>query len=54
MRANGWASKFWVCGRGLDHEGTKGAKDTKHEGRQGGIWLCPRALGVPNWLRFRS
>jgi hypothetical protein len=24
------------------------------QGRQGGTWLCPRALGVPNWLRFRS
>jgi hypothetical protein len=46
MRANGWAAKFWVCGRGLDHEGTKGAKDTKHEGsRQGRISLGPGLRG---------
>jgi hypothetical protein len=30
-----WHDGEWVLGRGLDHEGAKGAKDTKHEEREG-------------------
>jgi hypothetical protein len=38
-----------VLGRGLDHEGTKRAKDTKHEGDQSGISLGPGLRA--SWVR---